>query len=166
VSPYFSRSAFAPSARPSASSASAVTRALSLVHPWFRLEAASWVATANCAEPPRRARSAVATGARSGLHTAASANGRGRAISRRWYPREIAQWSKDGRRKPISHVAKDLDLGGSTIEKVRSRQMAHHVSTRGTSSPLKASGERPSATAERPCETDQEATEVDLGEAR
>ena len=35
VNPYFSRSAFASCLRPSASSASAVTRALSLVQTWF-----------------------------------------------------------------------------------------------------------------------------------
>src|SRR5262249_45396725 len=46
VSPYRSRNAFASSVRPSASSASAVTRALSLVQAWFRPEAASWVACA------------------------------------------------------------------------------------------------------------------------
>src|SRR5262249_30917649 len=42
ATPYRSRSAFASSVRPSASSASAVTRALSLVPDWSRPQTLSW----------------------------------------------------------------------------------------------------------------------------
>ena len=49
VTPYRSRSAFASSVRPRASSVSAMTRALSLVQAWLSPYAASWVVSAACA---------------------------------------------------------------------------------------------------------------------